>query len=141
MSININIKRTLDDEFVSDVLITAFDGSVGACWYWAEWSDGLTPALVANNVDTGHSQRKEWTCCFITEREEPGVYGSKTLYAVAGETIEQGIQRILNDDTLITPYIRQYVLTAVLEGDAGEIDAEAADCIVQIGLFNKIVFG
>lgn len=36
---------------------------------------------------------------------------------------------------------RDDILRGVMNGDAGEIDAESADAIVQVGFFGKAVFG
>lgn len=38
-------------------------------------------------------------------------------------------------------FLRDVAITAVEENDAGMVDAELADCVVQVALFNEIVYG
>lgn len=147
MSITIRVDRELDKEFIGDVLVTAFDGSCGACWYWARpagrfW---LTSEQNPENLDPAYSF---WTAAHIRTQ---GLIGIKHLdakqeggwFTVDGECIRIGIQKILDLDphANIDPSVRNYIVRGVLESDAGDIDAIAADCIVQIGLFGRIVFG
>ena len=54
-------------------------------------------------------------------------------------TIKKGIDRILNGN-LINPQIKYQIFGAVTVADAGDIDATAADAIVQVALFNDIVY-
>lgn len=38
-------------------------------------------------------------------------------------------------------YIREYIADAILHHDAGNIDADAADAIVQVAMYGEIVYG
>jgi hypothetical protein len=47
----------------------------------------------------------------------------------------------LSGSVKIDNQIHGYVALAVAENDAGFIDSVAADCIVQAGLFDELVYG
>jgi len=143
MGITINMKRELDDEFVSNVLITAFDGSYGGCWYWADlYRDGTEPAFRVTEPDTWTGVRialgdqvEETTGEDVLDSlMEAGVW-------VDADTIRVGIQRLLDGDVKVNDYILEYLTRAVAEADAGDVDSDVADCIVQAGVFGKLIFG
>jgi hypothetical protein len=54
--------------------------------------------------------------------------------------IADAIERIAGGEVEVAPAIREIIITAVREDDASDIDAEAADCIIQVGLFDEIVY-
>jgi hypothetical protein len=134
------MERTIDDEFIGDVLVCAFDGGLGACWYWAE-PDTDGPWLTTTSVNSAGGP--VWASCRIVRPTATDLEGDEKSIreTVNAEVIRLGIQRILDDKELIAPYIRDYIVAAVSELDAGHVDAEAADCIVQVGLFGTLVFG
>ena len=68
------------------------------------------------------------------EEDEP-----KELVVNKG-TIALGFERILALHPTAT-HTAEQVWRAVLAGDSGDIDAGLADSIVQMGLFNEIVYG
>lgn len=133
--ITITLKRTLDDEFISNVLITAFDGSYGGCWYWCEADTKFLTTMKAMGDDS------LWTECRIRHEDETGPEGAFCKHVVDAEVIRVGIQRILDDPDFCGQHIREYVAQGVSERDAGHIDADAADVIVQAGLFGELVYG
>ncbi len=145
MSIQIKVERELDDEFVSDVLVTAFDGSYGGCWYWAD-----SKRVDENQGPWGYVSEEEgadWAFVNITLQQGDDT-GNKVLDAmmqkgvrVDGEAIRVGIQRIMDGDVGVSDDIRNHIVRGVLEGDAGEIDAIGADCIVQAGVFGELIYG
>lgn len=58
------------------------------------------------------------------------------------ETIALGIERILTGKVKVSSQIVGWILEDVVAGgEAGSIDADAADCIVQAGLLNEIRYG
>jgi len=62
-------------------------------------------------------------------------------FEVDGAGIERGIARILTPSFQINPALRRLIAGAVAEFDSGNIDAEAADVIVQDAVFGEIVYG
>ena len=58
------------------------------------------------------------------------------------DVIEKGLNKIVNDKGLkISEKIRARIKAANRLSDAGMIDADNADCIVQVGLLGELVFG
>ncbi len=131
----ITMTKTLPDGFLSDVLITAFDGSYGGCWYWAK------PDLRRNDgrwLTTGPDGT--WQSCLITLDPEGSTSCAERLMQEAGvlvnhDVIAQGITKALADGRY--PSINEAVLTV----DAGCIDADDADVIVQLAVFGEVVYG
>lgn len=135
--ITISIKRELDAQFVSDVLVTAFDGSVGGCWYWADVPHDAWLYVEKSPVDMIEDL---WTRVIIKE-QEPDEESRGQEYTVDAKTIEGGIQAILDGSVEISIDLMAMLMTGVLHDDTGEIDAEVADCIVQAGLFGEVRYG
>jgi hypothetical protein len=117
----------LPSEFLSDILITAFDGDYGGSWYWA------TPAmdnwLVTDDTldEIGH---RLWWSVYVAERED----SSGNQWLVTRGTVLLGIQRAIED-------AYPGVVQAVIEKDAGQFDATLADIVVQFGVFGEVVYG
>lgn len=58
------------------------------------------------------------------------------------EVIARGLDKIcMNPAVKINSNLRQLIREANRENDASNIDAEGADCIVQVGLLGELVFG
>ena len=100
-------------EFLTDIVDTAFGGGIN---YWAEISAGK-----------------------IREYDEDGPVGE--WIDVTPALIEKGIA-VVKDPSF---QVRDDILTAILLGDrnsdAGEIDIEAADVIIQAAVFSEIRYG
>lgn len=100
-------------EFLDDIRITAFGGGID---YWAKIS--------------GHS---------IKEHDDGGLVGR--WIEITPNLIEVGIALVKHP----TFKVRDDILAAILLGDrnndAGEIDIECADVIVQAAVFGEIVYG
>ena len=115
-------------EFLSDVLITATEGGIN---YWAQvtkrrWErrgpDGYEGAV----MDVG-----------LRDLED----GDK-LHYVTHEMLEKGIALILSTETRfqVREDLYRMILLGHYKNDAAEIDAEAADVIVQAAIFGEIVY-
>lgn len=138
-TITITTDIDIDDEFLSDVFITALEGGIN---YWA-WVDEYQ-----HSGDTPHAN--------IMDGEDDA-----KPYTVTPHTVLLGIAAILSarapyynpnapdpaqrtqcgDMKYLTKGLADTVRSAVIEQDAGEIDASAADCIVQAALFGEIRYG
>lgn len=129
MSTEITLRFQLSDQFLSDVLATAFDSSGGACWYWAKPRKGRDSWTVDSD-DT-------WRSVQIIEREAQQVAGKRKWANVTHELMGRGIARALDPSFKVNSQIRACIASL----DAGEIDAAAADVIVQAAIFGEIVYG
>lgn len=137
----IEIEVPVTDEFIGDILVTAFDGTYGGSWFWAKNGSGSWPALKDGQWAEVHIKFDVMSIRNLTlrnlYRQELARRGYVT---VDQETITVGIARILSDDSYRQSF-RDRIRKAVQELDAGEIDANDADSIVQEGLFGTQVYG
>lgn len=133
----VNITLPITEEMVDCILVGAFDGSYGASYYWAELNN-----IVVKKPDNPDDWDR-WQEVTITdhiEREEGS--GEENVYTLNAKNITEAIQKFLDENqhmanNTITGYIRR----AVQENDPGMIDADAADCIVQVAAFGTVVYG
>lgn len=136
----------LSNEFLSQVLETAVEGG---CSYWAdvtiedaeEGSDpdgarafGMSDYSDDDERDDDEDQPVYRAASFLASKD-PTKGGTLDLQGVA-----DAIERLASGDVEVPPAIREIVVEAVQNEDAADIDAEAADCIIQIGLFDEIVY-
>lgn len=166
----VDVRIGLKPDFLSDVLVTAFDGSYGACWYWArpfEPEEGksfikvqLLPVMLLDAATgrevVGPTMKETWTEVTIIEAEESDAAtdalntewqtnergeADTRYYKIDHRLIARGIQLAINKRGGASEEICATVVTAVVDNDAGAIDAGAADVIVQLGLFGQVVYG
>jgi len=114
------------DEFLDCVVITAIEGGIG---YWSVCSEykhiGVPARAVIQEFDESTG--------------EP--YGEKLL--VDRALITKALDRItdLGQPRVANDSITKGIIIGVLDDDPGDIDADCADVIVQVGLFGKVVYG
>jgi hypothetical protein len=116
----------LDSEFVGEVFITALEGGV-QCWAQVDrysWREG-NAVLVVSDEEILSLEVKE---------------GEKN-YPVSHETVRKGLERIAEGEVKGMRAARPLILKALVEGDAGQVDAGLADCVVQAGIFGEVVYG
>ncbi len=118
---SVKICVPVSDEFISDILITAFDAKCGGCRYWAT----VVKVFAEENDDETVGN---WHSVGVTTPEE-----NRAIWRVDRKVIENGIQMFVNS----VYEIRE----AVLSQDAGEIGSAFSDRIVQVGLFGKMIYG
>lgn len=141
-AVTLDMDIDLSEEFLSDVLVTAFDGDYGGCWYWA------TPDYEAKG-DSAFIIRKSndgdvWESITIIDvvLSEHRISGEKSngrekvvQHVVDHQVIKTGIQRMLDGNW------RDSILKSLTPLDAGNIDSELADVIVQMGIFGEVLYG
>ena len=120
MVMDLSLKVELEEDFFEDVLSTAFFDGIGY------WFNNLEKKVVMND-------KYEYIEDAILEGE--GFI----------EITYEGEKYILNLNSLINGY-KMYCQRAIERGsvahtDAGFIDSELADIIVQLGIFGKTIFG
>lgn len=90
------------------------------------------------------SGRNDWRVGLyeVSWEETEGDPSSEQKKLLTYENIVDAILTVAFDHEFrVAKYIRQYVIDAVDQDDAGEIDSEAGDVIIQCALFGEIVFG
>lgn len=109
-------------QMLADILCTAFEGGIG---YWC-LADHATKDAKGNYLSLVDCE----------DAEDPSTkFGTITL-----NTIQLGIHRILSGAVQVRPDIRADIERSWVSNE-GDCDADAADCIVQAGLFNEIIYG
>lgn len=110
------------NEFISDILETAL---FGAIQYWA------TVVKVARN------EQDQIIGIALTDHVEEG----QQILKVTQVSINQAIKKVIDPEFEVREDIQDAIARASRRNDAGDIDAEAADVLVQAALFNEIVYG
>lgn len=120
---------TSRQEFLRDIAITAVEGGIGYWasfvkykWFETESIDNLLPFPVIR----------------IVPAEDPDDFDECDITAA---TISWGLALAGVREIDLRDEYRGTILTATVMNDASNIDADIADCIVQLGLFGEIVFG
>lgn len=169
MAITIRSQVTLDNVWVDAILLTGFDGQYGACWYWllnevgpvpkrhytyiadpnpqVTYSDG-EPAELLVAIKFSGWILEEWPTVrpeVIKEPDEGDRWKDSTL-VVDLDALQYACNKVLGDEHLQRTDTGQQLLKAVqyavhYPDEAPDLDAEAADVLIQIALFGEIVFG
>lgn len=122
-SYDIPLKYPASEDFLRDVLFEACGQAIS---YWCEIKD------VVREGDT--------VCSFhITEHE--GFGGEPREGRVDAGVLASGFAAALAPDFRVRPDIRSHLLAALVESDAGEIDIEAADVLIQAAMLGEIRYG
>jgi hypothetical protein len=110
-----------DSEELVDILTTAVEGGIG---YWSTIADytraedlGWTSVLLEPNDECKDDFLPRWI--------------------LIGD-VQDAIDKIVRDRDTIN--IRKDIVQAVCSGDAGNIDSEGADVIVQIAMFGELKY-
>jgi len=124
----LNTRPTDRDEFLHDVFVTALEGGIGY------WSAALTYHWSTGDGTTSDYQGFE---ARIVDEED-------TEHTINRDVIRKGL-RLIREGTpaglhLNEDYIRR-IKAAERAHDAGDLDAFDADIIVQVGLFEEVVYG
>lgn len=117
-------------EFLADVLTTAVEGGIN---YWAQVSD------YKNECDFPVAE----TSVVVYDVEDDPDNENPEGIPVNIEKIASAIRRILNpeDDCGIGPRVTATIREANAQNDAGLIDADDADCIMQVAALGRCIYG
>lgn len=119
------------DEFLRDIAITAVEGGIT---YWAalkryKWSSAQPASL---------DHMLKFPQISIAPSEDPDDFKPCDITV---RVIQRGVRAIASGVVPVRSDLRAAVLMGDRDNDASDIDADAADVIVQAGLFGEIVFG
>jgi hypothetical protein len=114
-------------QFLNDVICTAVEGGIN---YWSQvseyhWGDEIETTVRVHELD---------------ENGIPDAIG----VPITPAKIEDAIRLILtknSKDDYIHPRVRSQIFAGSVENDAGDIDADLADIIVQFAMFGELVYG
>jgi len=111
----------VSDQFSKDVIVTARCGAIG---YWAQ-ETGYYASIGAMMIDECDEETGERT----------------DSHVITAASIREAIRMILLGDVAVHRDIAMSIWQGNRDKDAGMIDADAADVIVQVACFGQIVYG
>lgn len=120
----VSLTVALSDEFMNDVLITAVEGGIA---YWARL------------VQPGDSP--DSYVGMLIEEQEPSEGDTPKRAILNADLVARGIAAALAPTFALNSAIRAAICRGASENDGGEIDVEAADVIVQAGMFGGLIYG
>lgn len=128
-------------QFLFDVFCAALEGGIGYwslchkyCWRKFEAPQDA-PFTDTTDLDGFHA---------IIEEQENGDWsreGEKPRVRVDAEAIERGIAKLAAGEVKIGSVVLGRILAGSALNDAGDIDSEAADCIVQAAVLDEVKYG
>ena len=152
----------LDAEWVEGLLVTAFDRSYGGCNYWlnelAHEEPGSPQRLLSIHINGQvETDRDKWTGvtlwfeytpepltifnggrCFV-HLGDPGDGTVARVVSLTGEHLEQAWAQIVDGRPIRADLVEQFTRSAA--SNDLDVDADAADCLVQYALFGQVVYG
>lgn len=114
-------------QFLLDIMCGAIEGGTG---YWA----------IARNVERD-AELNYLSYELADAEDEADSRQDPPWHRVDAKVVELGIKRIREGVVNVSQDILARVVMADNSNDAGITDANDADCIVQAGIFNDIVYG
>lgn len=129
MPYQIDLKFTLTDDFLMDVMTTMVESGGQCLWYWYDFE------LVDVHRREGDLAVMEFTYRCENPNEDGVLTGTITPLKVA-----KAIETVLGQE-MVNSTICEYIIRGVKDNDAGDIDADAADCIAQVIAFGEVVYG
>jgi hypothetical protein len=116
------------------IFTTALEGGIG---YWSEcdkyhWS--------LDNGKTSDSEDLDGFFATVTPEEE------ETELRIDADVIEKGLLLLSDPNNIDKLRVNKNIfkicaIANARDEDDGDIDAEVADCIVQVGLFGEVIYG
>lgn len=119
---------SLTDLEAEEILTTAVEGGIG---YWSLITE------CGRRRDKEDPDYLNWQWVFLVDAEDE----SEIFGKVGKSQIEKGVSLILSGQVGIRSDLHAQVASILGGDDERDVDASAADCIVQAGLFGKLVFG
>lgn len=114
------------DDLLASTLITAVEGGIN---YWAQVSnykwdlqDPTVASVRVHEVEADHGQ-------------------FELGHDVDLDDILRGINLMLQKDAKVSSTLKDTLLRAVFEDEAGDIDADIADCVMQFAVLGELVYG
>jgi hypothetical protein len=128
MSYPIHMTALVSRQFLMDILTTALEGGIG---YWSQ---------------VGYEREEDMDTLNVVQigpfydAEDPKVLLSADLVGVG--TIADALQAMVDpNNSRISDWLRSVLLTAISTDDAGDIDTDLADVIVQYAVFEEVRYG
>ena len=134
--IKISMTVEVSDQFILDILTTMVES--GGSHYWATFPK-------VNRLE--NSDISSFMVVETEEAEDAKAMGKSTdeimatmVETVTPQSIVDTLGKIMSTPALQHGYVWDYIRQGMIEQDAGEFDADATDFILQITLFDKVVY-
>lgn len=122
-------------QLCSDIITTAIEGGIG---YWSECDQYQYEYDGEIRVCVGPRQDDRGACAHIVTIVDP----PWEAHWITPEVVSLGMSRVARGDIPVRLDLRKAVMAAHCDpDDCGALDADAADVIVQAGLFGEVVYG
>lgn len=139
---HVKVKAEVPEEFLGDILITAFDPNYGGSWYWADRNPAADSWLKVKEEGALGSDQLWLSASVIDKAEleewmatkEPDDPHKVEVFNVTHSSLVDGIQELIDAGN-------EELQQAIFDADAGMIDANLADAIVQQALFGEQRYG
>lgn len=132
----INVKLELQDQFLRDVLSTAV-------WYGSSYWAGFESPVAHNQEGQSYTDYQSITVNDLGDDEE-----AKATYDIDLAKVAEGIERLIgrnfnSGESHAIPHVSHSaaMLRAASLGDAGNVDENLADIVLQLACFGHIVYG
>lgn len=133
----ISVPVEVSDNFLSELLVTAFDGHYGACWYWCEH---VNTDVIGRGQRLAQGDHEDiWVSVTVDDTMNVDEAGNGSRYKVDYDILMRGLRHVMENPD-VGDKLRDFVQTALREGDTGLLDAGLADRIVQLGLFAAVPY-
>jgi len=125
----ISIQKEISFDLISDILELVFD-SATALSYWME----------TYSVESFRFLDKTYNKSIKIRETNVELDDEPVKHVVTHDMVADSIQQIING-TFVPERIVKYITDAVIENDAGFIDTEALDAILQIAIYKEMTYG
>lgn len=145
-TISIQVEPTM--EFLRDIAVTAVEGGIS---YWAlisryRWRESMAEARKRCGekmpaVDVEANRRSlPFPQIFLQEDSEGAVDDPTKIVQLTAQHLLTGLSMVFTSIPVETNAFRS-TMAALKDMDAGQIDAETADVIVQLGVLGEVRYG
>ena len=114
------------DQFYFDIFVCAMEGGIN---YWASRD-------IYHHSTNGEDDLLGFKAA-ITEMDD---YGPGPQHIITRQTIVDGVREVIGTERLPHETVKM-VVDAKRYWDAGDIDADLADIIVQFGVLGDVIYG
>ena len=123
--------RHITDSECADILCTALEGGIG---YWS-YAGRIVRQDTDEKVDYVGWR---YVCADLFDNDTGEEFGTMNY-----ETVRKGIRLMMGEKKVayLSSYITEMVRDSFKGSDNFDIDADGADCIIQLGLLGEIVYG
>lgn len=134
----INVKLELQDQFLRDVLATAV-------WYGSSYWAGYENPVLHKQEGQSYTDYQSIT---VNDLGDDHDEEAKARYEITLAKVAEGIERLIgrnfnSEESHAIPHVSysSAMLRAAALGDAGNVDADLADIVLQLACFGHIIYG